>query len=132
MKKLILTAILSLSFTLVKAQSFLAPTHTPEFTPYQSTVDVKLYEKVITEKQQLYDKNAAKFQTELNRCYEYLADLKQVDPKLHKSYEDGLYAWLKQVMLSNPDWSNIQVSEKLNNSVRQYVEQIKQVMYKTR
>lgn len=132
MKKLTLTTFLSLSFTLVKAQSFMKPNNVPEFTPYQSTVDLKLYERVITEKQSNYDSNVKKFQDELNRCYEYLADLKQVNPKLHKSYEDGLYTWVKQVLVSNPDWSNSQVSQQLNNSVRQYVEQIKQVLYKTR
>ncbi len=66
MKKLIFSVSLLFALSSVNAQSsFMAPNYVPEYTPYQSTIDLKLYERVITEKQNAYDNNLQIIRTEI-------------------------------------------------------------------
>lgn len=118
MKKLILSFGLIITTLAVKAQSFLAPNNTREFSPYQSGVDVKLYEQVIVEKQRAYDYNLNLFRQELKYCYEDLNDLSQVDFEKYKSMKKFIDDWLLGIQKQNPDFSNNEEAKILNNTVR--------------
>lgn len=133
MKKLILSFGLVVFTTLaVKAQSFLAPNNTREFTPYQSSVDLKLYERVITEKQKTYDYNLEKLGELLKDKEYYLQDLKEVDNESYLHWNKSFNEYWSKVRQANPDLSDNSTFNTLKDSIKWFTTQIKNAIREAR
>lgn len=121
MKSFILL-ILSLSIVFItKGQSFLKPTHTPEFAPYQSTVDVKLYERVIRDKQSKYDQNLESINEYISDIQEYLLELKEYNYENYVSNKGYISEYLKSTFNKKPDLSNQYVYNSIINTLKKYI-----------
>ncbi|MBL7706597.1 MAG: hypothetical protein JNM21_13715 [Taibaiella sp.] len=125
MKKLILSFGLILTTLAVKAQSFLAPNNTREFTPYQSSVDVKLYEQVIRENQERYDRNLDRINELVQELNEYLLELRDLNEANYNTNTKYINDWMKTTFGRRPDLSDANTYNQIANGIKSYIYQVK-------
>lgn len=125
MKKLPLTALMLFSLTSLKAQSFLAPNNVREFNSYTPSVDVRLYERVITEKQRTYDYNVEQIRELLKDKEYYLYELRKVDYESFNYWNKSFNEHWSKVSNARPDFSNNDTYNAVKYNINWFITQIK-------